>query len=148
MPCAKEATSKVLYVLDPDLPRLAVEAAIDIDNLLSNRSNELGAIRDLAERLNNSIEINATGHHSLMDPATLSVLGEAVAGTAKTHYVEKIENLLVKAAEIGAELSGEDLAKNPENLKLARDFCESLALAVVAYHKSIRDLRPMHPFKR
>jgi len=85
---------KVLHVLDPDLALLASEAAIDIDNLLSNRSKDLKAMRDLAGRLKNSVEVSAGGPpHSLMDPATLTVLGEAVAQAAGMTYAQKIEDL-------------------------------------------------------
>jgi len=140
---------KVLHVLDPDLALLASEAAIDIDNLLSNRSKDLKAMRDLAGRLKNSVEVSAGGPpHSLMDPATLTVLGEAVAQAAGMTYAQKIEDLLAEAFKISDELSSEDPTKNIEDLKRAGDFCMGLSMAVAAYRKSIRDLRPMHPFRR
>lgn len=142
-------SSKGLRVLDPDLPLLASEAAIDIDNILSHRSRDFTAIRDLAERLKNSIKMSPAGSpHSLMDPATLTVLGEAVAQTAGIGYIKKIDDLLSEAVKIGNELSSEDPAKKPEELKRARDFCLALSMAVAAYRKSIRDLRPTHPFRR
>lgn len=141
---------KGLRVLDLELPFLAIEAAIDIDNLLTNISKEMTAIRRLADQLRNSIEISSTGEppRSLMDPATLTILGEAVARAAGEGYSKKVDDLLTEAIKIGTELSSDDPTKNIKALERARDFCVALSTAVVAYHKSISDLSPQHPFRR
>lgn len=141
---------KGLRVLDLDLPFLASEAAIDIDNLLSNRSKEVTAIRLLADQLRNSIEISSSGEplRSLMDQATLTILGEAVARTAGEAYSKKVDDLLSEAVKISKELSSDEPTRNPKELERARDFCVALSTAVVAYHKSISDLTPQHPFRR
>ncbi len=139
-----------LRALDPDLPFLASEAAIDIDNLLSNRSKELTAIRRLASRLNNSIKLDTAGGppRSLMDPAMLTVLGEAMGEALKNQSLQTVEDLLDEATKIAKVLSSEDLSQSPVESKQARDFCVALSRAVMVYHKSIRDLRPSHPFRR
>lgn len=147
----QSSRNKGLRALDPDLPFLASEAAIDIDNLLSNRSEDLTAIRRLAERLNNSIEMGTAGSppRSLMDPATLTVVGEAVAEALRRESSQKVEDLLREAAKIAMSLSSYDSTKNNKiELELARDFCVALSRAVVAYRRSISDLRPPHPFRR
>ena len=138
--------NKALRVLDPDLPLLAAEAAIDIDNLLSNRSKDMTAISKLAELLKNSIKVNSIGFpHSLMDPATLTILSEALSHAAGNN---KVEGLLSEAVKISTSLSSEDPMKNTEELEKAREFCIALSTAVATYRKSIRDLRPMHPFRK
>lgn len=140
---------KSLQALDPDLPLLASEAAIDIDNLLSNRAKDLKAMRGLAERLKNSLEMSEGGLiQSLMDPPTLLVLGEAVAHAVGKRSIEKIEDLLTDTFKISDELSSADPLKDIEALKRARDFCMGLSVAVVAYRKSIRALRQMRPFRK
>lgn len=144
----KVLVGKSLQVLDHDLPLLASEAAIDIDNLLSNRAKDFKAMRDLAERLKNSFETSEGGLQSLMDPPTLLVLGEAVAHAIGKPYIEKIEDLLTNAFKISDQLSSEDPMKDIDALKRARDFCTGLSMAVVAYRKSNRDLRQMRPFRR
>ena len=146
----KNQGRKKLRVLDFDLPFLASEAAIDIDNLLSNRSKELTAMRLLADQLRNSIEISSSGkpHRALMDPATLTILGEAVARAAGEGYAQNVDDLLVDVVKIGTELSSDDPTKNFKELERARDFCVALSMAVVAYHKSISNLSPQHPFRR
>jgi hypothetical protein len=152
MLCTSEQNEsrKGLRVLDLELPFLASEAAIDIDNLISNRSKELTSIRLLADQLRNSIEISSTGEppRSLMDPATLTILGEAVARAAGEGYSKKVDDLLTAAVKISTELSSDDPIKNIKELERARDFCVALSTAVIAYHKSISDLSPQHPFRR
>jgi hypothetical protein len=139
-----------LYALDPNLPFLASEAAVDIDNLLSGRSQDLKAMRSLAERLKNSVQKDNVGGplHSLMDPATLTVLGEAMVDAMKSQSLQTIEDLLGEADKIAVSLYKEDPKEKPEELIQARDFCVALSRAVMTYHKSIRDLRPSHPFRR
>lgn len=139
-----------LRALDPNLPFLASEAAIDIDNLLSNRAEDLTAIETLAKLLTNSMEQGGTGGppRSLMDPGTLTVLGQALAEARSSQALQKMEDLLTEAARIAGSLSSHDLKEKPDELERLRDFCVALSRAAVAYHKSIGDLRPSHPFLR
>jgi len=140
----------VLRVLDPDLPFLAAEAAVDIDNLLSSRSEDLTAIRRLAEQLKNSLKLRPLGEQprSLMDPATLTVLGEAMLKVLHPFPPSKFEDLLSEASKIAEELSNAEPTSNPKEMQKARNFCLALSRAAAAYSKSIRDLRPSHPFRR
>ena len=147
---AQSQSSQRLRVLDPDLPTLALEAAIDIDKLLSNKTQNLTAMKRLAEQLKDSIQVGiADGPpRSLMDPATLNVLGEAIAEVMKSESLHRIEDFLGKAARIAELLSIESPTDNQDELKQVRNFCLALSRAVMAYHKSILDLRPSHPFRR
>jgi|SRR5665213_562833 len=139
-----------LRALDADLPFLASEVAVDLDNLLANRSKELNAIHRLAARLKNSIEFSASGGppRSLMDPATLTVLGEAMTQGSTGSSSAKIDDVLSEAAKIGKVLETVDSAQNRKDLERARDFCVALSKAAASYRRAIRDLRPPHPFRR
>ncbi|MDP8207973.1 MAG: hypothetical protein P9L92_14995 [Candidatus Electryonea clarkiae] len=139
-----------LRVLDPDLPFLASEAAIDLDNLLLKKAQDFTAIRRLAKQLANSMELDQTGTQprSLMDPATLTVLGVAFGDAVRNHSLHTIEDLLGETTKIARLLSDDNLENNPEELEQARDICVALSKSVMAYHKSIRDLHPSHPFRR
>lgn len=142
--------SHALRALDADLPFLASEAAIDLDNLRSGTSDELDAVRRLAARLKNSVAKSSPAQtpHTAMDPATLMVLGEAVTVSAAQGVTsQKVEDLLVKAGEIADFLSGERLTDEPGKLDTALLFCVALSRAALAYGKSLRDLRPSHPFQ-
>jgi len=142
--------NSILRALDPDLPILASEAAIDFDNILSNGSGELRAIRQLAQKLKNSIQSDiASGQsRSSMDTATLVVLNEAVIQSARGSASQSVDDLLKEAFKIADELST-DYPKCDRNLlEQARDFCLALSRAAMTYHKSIRDLSLPHPFRR
>ncbi|RJR46232.1 MAG: hypothetical protein C4576_11115 [Desulfobacteraceae bacterium] len=140
---------KGLHALDPDLPFLASEAAVDLDNLLSDRSRELTAIRQLAEQLKNSISLSMPSQpRALMDPATLTIVGDAMLQVVEEKRDSKIENLLALAAVMAEHLLSDDPAKNRKGLEQARDFCVALSRAATIYRKSILDLRPQHPFRR
>ncbi len=139
------------HALDPDLPSLAAEVAIDVDNLLAGTSTDQDAMQQLANKLKHSIEHDSNGDPSRarMDMATVTVLGEAVLGTMenKTHQ-EKIEDLLTKANKIAEILGSADPQSDRVGLEEARVFCVTLSRAAAAYSESIRDLRPSHPFRR
>ncbi|MEW6113954.1 MAG: hypothetical protein AB1664_17605 [Thermodesulfobacteriota bacterium] len=145
---SRDEESQELRVLDADLPFLAVEAAIDIDNLLSGRSKDMQARLKLAHQLRNSVDRPNGTPRSLMDAATLTVLGEALAQAVVTETLEKVDDLLLKAEQISQALGSEDPAQNREELQEAKEFCLALSRAVAAHHKSISDLRPSHPLRR
>lgn len=139
---------QALRALDPDLPFLASEAAVDLDNLLSHRARNLDAIRRLADRLNHSIEASRTGAtRSLMDPATLNLLGVAMAQT-RTYPSEKVEDVLSQTAKIASRLATVETTQDTTELEQDRDFCVALSEAAASYRRSIQDLRPQHPFRR
>ena len=147
---SRPQSNQGLRALDPDLPFLASEAAIDIEILLSGAKEDLSAIRRLAERLNNSIDSGTEDGRprSLMDQATLTVLNEAVAEAVRHESLQRVEDLMSEALKIFKLLSDEHLKDNRNALEQARDFCVALSRAAMAYRKSIRDLRPSHPFRR
>ncbi len=141
---------KTIRVLDPDLPLLASEAAVDIDNIISDRGVELAAIHSLAEMLSNSIEFKPPNGftRSLMDPATETMLGTAMAKVLGKSSPSELKHLLREASSIASELLSDEPTKDYEKLAKARDFCMTLSKTAVAYNKSIRDLRPSHPYRR
>jgi hypothetical protein len=107
-------------------------------------------MKRLAERLKKSIEIGSAGGplRSLMDPATLTVLMEAMEESVVSKSVHKIEELLERAAKIAEVLSSDNPKKNIIELEQTRDFCVALSKATRAYRNSIRELRPHHPFRK
>ena len=140
-----------IHALDPDLPFLASEAAVDLANLRYGDSQRMEAIRNLADRLKKSIKKNSSGvpSRSLVDPDALTVLGGAVVeSTFAGQSSEKIDDLLVRALEIAEFLSSENMQDDPAKMEEAMNFCAALSRAAIAYRRSIRDLSPSHPFRR
>lgn len=138
-----------LYVLDPDLPILASDAAIALDDLLHKRHCNFKSVLSLAERLQKSFTIIPSNgqRSSLLDPATLAVLGEAINKSGPR--VTKIEDLIDKAFLIADVLMTKtNTSGNRKELEWARSFCVALSRLTSAYHKSVYDMRPSHPFRR
>lgn len=139
-----------LRALDPDLPFLAAEVAIDIDNLIAGRSDDRTAMLRFAGILSQSIDTDppTAPPRSRMDLATLTILGEAVSGMVEGNALKKLEDLLVRASEIASVLQNGDPKADKDKLNQAGNFCVALSQASAAYSESIRNLRPSHPFKR
>ncbi len=140
-----------IRALDPDLPFLASEAAVDLANLRYGESQRMDAIRRLADRLKKSIKKDSSGvpSRSLVDPDALIILGGAVAeSSSAAQSSEKIDDLLARALGIAEFLSSESMQDNPTEVEEAMNFCAALSRAAIAYRRSIRDLRPSHPFRR
>lgn len=139
-----------LRALDPDLPFLAAEVAIDVDNLLAGRSNDRSAMQRLAGMLSRSMELDpsSASPRTRMDLAAFSILSEAVSQSNETESFKKMEDLIEKANKMAEVLDKGDPQTNRTELEQAGNFCVALSKAAAAYSESIRDLRPSHPFRR
>ena len=148
---ASSSSSSEIRALDPDLPFLASEAAVDLANILYGESRRMEAIHGLADRLRNSIKTDSSGtlSRSLMDPAALTIVGGAAAESSSGDPSSwKVNDLLAKAMEIAEFLTSEKMEEEHDKLEEAMNFCAALSRAAIAYRRSIRDLRPSHPFRR
>jgi len=148
---APSTASIEIRALDPDLPFLASEAAVDLANLRYGQSQRMEAIRRLADRLKNSIKRDASGapSRSLMDPAALTIVGGAAAESdSRDQSSWKVDELLARAMGIAEFLTSEKMEEEHDKLEEAMNFCAALSRASIAYRRSIRDLRPSHPFRR
>jgi len=84
-----------------------------------------------------------------MDPAALTIVGGAAAEScSKDQSSWKVDELLAKAMEIAEFLASEKMRQDNDKLEEAMNFCAALSRAAIAYRRSIRDLRPSHPFRR
>ena len=140
-----------IRALDPDLPFLASDAAVDLANLRYGKSQRMEDIHRLAERLRNSIKKDASGapSRSLMDPAALTIVGGAAAESGSRDQSSwKVDELLARAMGIAEFLGSEKIAEDHDKLEEAMNFCAALSRAAIAYRRSIRDLRPSHPSRR
>ena len=150
--CKEESHSgSEIDALDPDLPFLASEAAVDLANLRHGGPPHMEAIHELAERLKKSIKRDQAGvpSYTLIDPDTLTILSGALASSfSPPQPVKKINNLLSRALEIADFLSSVGNESDPAKLEEAMKFCAALSRATIALRRSMRELRPSHPFRR
>lgn len=139
-----------LRALDPDLPFLAAEVAIDVANILSGKSDDRSAMQRLSGILSQSIEMDSGARtlQSRMDMAALTILSEAVSATQEEQSLENVQDLLAKANQIAKVLACDGPQCDRQRFEEARNFCVALSRAAAAYSESIRDLRPSHPFRK
>lgn len=148
-----ECESKArLRALDPGLPLLASQAAIELDTLIAGEEIQPRAVHRLARILSNSFETpieagqGATSVKSLMDPATVNVLSRALDTSG--HEVKDLEELIDKARSVANRLVETSKTAEQGTLERARTFCVALSRYAAAYRQSIHDLQPQHPFRR
>jgi len=74
------AVSPKLRALDPDLPMLAAQAAMELDNFRLQQSSEFDAVAQLATRLKNCFANvpDSPTTKALLDSGAVSVLGRAL----------------------------------------------------------------------
>ncbi len=133
-----------LRALDPDLPFLAAEVAIDVDNLLAGRSEDRSSMQRLAGILSRSFDIDSSSAppRSRMDIAAYSILSEAVTQSIKAETFKKMDDLLLKAIQVAKVLDKGDPQTDKAELEQAGNFCVALSKAAAAYRESIHNLHP------
>jgi len=141
---------KGFSALDPGLPVLASEVAIDIDNILLGKSDDRTAMHFLAEKLSQAMEPDDADCHLpyRMDMATFTVLGDAISEAVWEKGSKDILALLEITNKIKAVLISDQSSNNHSDLEKARSFCVALSRAAAAYSDSIRNLHPSHPYRR
>lgn len=143
----RSAPPQALRALDPELPFLATEAAVDIDNLLSTGNQDFQAMQNLSKLLRNSLSKLPGDERPrlLLDLATLSVVQDAFVNAQRMESQEEIERLLVEQATQIAEWLDQP-NNNRDKLPAARDFCLHLSKAAMAYRALVDDMEVLHFF--
>ena len=137
-------------VLDPQLPTLASNAAVELDLLINGEPAELNAVSQLGDRLRQTLDKPqadqpARGLH--IDTETEAILGQAftIAGAdAKTI----VADLIQKTEEIAEQLSTAEAETETTELELQRAFCLALCECASAFRQMAFDVRPPHPYRR
>ena len=138
-------------VLDPELPFLASQAAVELDSLIRGSRHDVTATRMLAARLRETI--HDTGRSEsvrelVADTATVTVLGQALNTVDTTQQLSSLDELADRTDKIVNQLS-EAIEGRPEgDVEWARAFCLALSRCAAAYRKSVYDLRQPHPYRR
>jgi len=131
---------------------LATRAAIELDNLRRGVQTDRGAIRELGELLKNSFDQSAGGDNgqtrgSLLDSGTIVILGRAL-GSSQGSALTKVSQMQELATKVASQF--EQIISNDKNqpIETLRDFCVALAREAAGYHKSLREIRTPHPFRK
>lgn len=142
-PAINPVSADPLQVLDPSLPLLASEAALEMDGLLLKQQlPSESAARQLANLLRVSFFDAEAGVTSFVDSSVLAVVGGAMKA-AKLSNVDI--NTATKFSEIGKQLTnqldtvGADSA--PADIKKLRGFCNQLSRFAIHFRQRLYPVR-------
>jgi hypothetical protein len=141
-----------LRALDPELPMLAAQAAMELDNFKLSGITDFAAVRILSLRLNNSFP-SAGGavvpRKALLDSSTVSLIGRALNSSSWTaNKVSTIDQLDKELWEIAQRLAKVEAAPEEQPIEKIRDFCVALSESASSCRQAFHDLRPSNPFRR
>lgn len=135
-----------LWEMESDLPSLACQAAIELDNLVIGRPVQLEAVRRLAAHISPPIS-----GASSPDLTTLMVIRHAIDdGDGMCTPLSTVDQLRQEASKIGESLHNllATDRHDPETLKKMRTFCLVLSRSASAYQQPIDDIKPRNPFRK
>jgi hypothetical protein len=140
---------EILRAQDLNLPFLASQAAIELDNRLLGSANGLDSVKALADRLRNATEpVNGSEkRRPLMDLPTLNVFCSALTAS-QGHGVKTLSDLAGEAARLAGDLDSSSVNDDNQQLTQLRSFCVALSRAASAYLQSVQQMEPTHPFRR
>jgi hypothetical protein len=131
--------------LEMDLASLASQAAIELDDLLLGRREELAAVGVLIDKIRDGLP-----HGQPLDTTTVMAMQRAFIDTPGSKETNTVSELQTNAAELMARLSGIVAgAKNQQAtaLEQLRSFCVALSKHSTALQRSPYDYQE-HPFQR
>lgn len=139
-----------LRVLGPDLPLLACQAAIELDNYILGKSSELNAVNRLGRVLRDSIGTaeGATLEETFLDPSTVAVMTRALDASRWSKDLRTIKELIQEAAHIANNLESPSTDSAKHVLEKMREFCATLSICASSYLQSIQETRAPHPYRR
>jgi hypothetical protein len=142
--------------LGSDLPSVACQAAIELDNLILGRANDLPSVRELSARLTQEVPAlpDLASPLSLVDPSTVVVLHGTFQEARMTAPSDDIGDLTRQAGEIVRRLrrASDDpqvaRTSDREGLRQLKEFCLILSRRSAAANRDVDESRPTHPYRR
>ena len=135
--------------LDPNLPLLASQAAIELDVLLRNKKTDLSATKRLGQLLENSLEhaVTATSPSSLIDPTTVTLINRALL-ESQWSKPQTTRQLVEQAWSLAKDLHQTEKDADHKSLKKVQAFCVALSECAASYLESVHSWRPSHEYRR
>ena len=142
-------TDEILRALDPNLPLLASQAAIELDILIRGKVADLAATKRLASMLSKSIKGAQEGTEpKFFDPATATLITSAFRQSEWAAPIQTVTDLVTEATKVAVNLENPSLDANRKSLVQARAFCAALAESAASYLQSRYFQFPTHPYRR
>ncbi len=136
--------------LESDLPSLASQAAVELDNLSLGRGKNLSAVKTLAEKLSQSVtEVDEpSSRSSLLDPVAAVAVSRAIGDLGDSAQPKQLNDLLSRAGDLTRQLRAlaEDATADAD-IPTLRSFCVALSRHASAAEPSLYD-RYSHPYRQ
>ncbi len=141
---------------DADLPSVACDAAIELDELSRGRSNDVTRLEQLAGIISSRVSDvpDPTSLTAQFDPHAVVVLHGALTSVAHPAPLDRLEEVVKSVAGLNRRLAsvvdavraGKDIAD--EELANLRLFCLALSRVAASYEASLEEIGPDHPDRR
>jgi hypothetical protein len=137
-----------LRPLDPNLPLLAAQAAVELDAVRLSKGEKLEAFKELRDLLENSfIASSGNKHRHLVDPGTEAVLTYSLSA-ARMKPADTREELVEQAWELLQNMITLEEKREATAIESLRDFCVALSERAAAYRDSFEEVRRVPPYRR
>lgn len=145
-----DPTPPKLRALDPNLPMLAAQAAMELDSFKITGEIHFVAIKELLDRLKNSLGTTSGSPTSkpLLDSGTVSLVGRALNSSQWSGDIGTLEQINNGLRDIVQHLERLQTEPTTEPIDKIRDFCVALSECAATYRQAFNDMRPAHPFRR
>jgi len=139
-----KSSKELIRALDADLPELALQAAMEIDDFIAKRSDSLQKTRTLAARFP-TMQVEPHGPGALhLDSVTVALMSDALNETVGSEVLTS-EQLIEEASKITGVIDKNSPPKR--HLEKARNFFVALSRCAAAYQDKIYDTRASHPYR-
>jgi len=143
------ASSVRSNVLDPHLPLLASQAALEIDDILQKKQTSVDAIQRLVNILNNTFEneCHKPASRCFVDNSAATIFSQAL----KYRSPRTLADLAEQAWEVTKELESvknEGAGDNAPELTTMKTFCLNLARSAATYRQKFEHSRPLPSYRR
>lgn len=135
----RDVSSEPLQILDPFLPLLASEAALELDGILLEQSLPAEpAARRLADLLRVSFFDTEAGSTSFIDSRVLSIIGGAMkAARWSSAAIDTAAQFLTLGRQLSEQMCAANAETDPNVLKQLREFCIQLSRFAIQYRQRL-----------
>jgi len=141
---------RALRMSDPSLPLVASQAAIEFDDASRGERVDFKSAKRLAFFLRDSFEEPAGGVAGRMnlDVGTVGIVGRALDESAWKGRIQTVREVVERASEIVNSIDKMPTKINEISFERLRSFCVAFGNGLLAYRESLRESRPVSPYRR
>ena len=144
------SNERELRMGDPRLPLVASQAAIEFDDASRGKPVDFKSAKRLAVFLRDSFDQPAGGTAGRMnlDVGAVGVVGRALDATAWHGRIQTVGEVVQSASLIAQSIEKMPATSQEVSLEHLRSFCVAFGNGLLAYRESLRESRPVSPYRR